>query len=242
MKYFNTDKLTSGKEKAEEVFDAAELLGLNVIRVTHKNPAANPSGISGFEVPKLTIDGSGMGNNVLVEKGYMYVYPDKVKNRHGFLLDTDANRSMLKAHLATGILTVADEKLREELIEEATEAGLPIKPNASIKAFQQKSFSAKKAENTLKAKQRKIEEYEARLRKFEEDEQTLKDQLALAEKRDLKKNSVSVEEKTVDEETGEIKTTEVPAEIAIDTEDKTGKTKQPKTGKALSGKKTTRKK
>ena len=104
MNFFNTDKLTQGKAKVDTIFDSADRLGLDIIRVNHKKPGAHISGFSGFEVPKVTTDHSGMNFDVIIEKGMFHCYPDKMLNRHGFILDTTVHRAYQRRGIGTEML------------------------------------------------------------------------------------------------------------------------------------------
>ena len=229
MQYFNTDKLTVGKVEVEQIFEAGSSLGYDIIQVKHGTPAANVTGISGFEIPKTTVNRDGMGTSAKLDLGYFYMYPDAVGNRHGFLLDTEHNRNMLKAFLSKRKIIIIDQKVKEALIAEAEEEGIPVEATAPVKAYQAKSFSTKRAEETLKNKEKRLFEAEKKAEKLAEEAERLKQQLAVAEQRDIARNNTTATETEVNEETGEIETKEVEAKAPVEeTKAKSG----PKAGRA----------
>jgi hypothetical protein len=240
MQFFDTNKLTQGKKKVEQVIDAAESLGLDIIKVQHTRAGAHISGFSTFEVPKTIVDSSGMGTSASLEIDYFYVYPDKNLNRHGFILDTDHNRGMLKALIRMNKLVVKDKRVMEELITEVEDAGGSLVPNAPVSPIQPKTNTVKKAEINVKRKEQQIEEGLARLQKYEEQLKERERELTQAENRVIEKTSTTAVVEEANEETGRIEETVVEAESPVKTEDKRGKTNQPKKGKALSGKTTKR--
>ena len=223
MQYFNTDTLTVGKKTVENIFTAATSLGLDLIQVRHGKPALNVTGFSGFEIPKTSVNSDGFGTSSVIELGYFYVYPDASANRHGFLLDTEHNREMLKAYLSKNKIVIVDQRLRDELVKEAEEEGIPVKQAATVKAYQAQSFSTKKAEETLKNKEKRLFEAEQKEAKLAEEVALLKEKLELAEKRDIARNNTTVEVSEVNEETGEIETKEVEAEAPVEIKETRGK-------------------
>ena len=236
MNFFNTDKLTQGKAKVDTIFDSADRLGLDIIRVNHKKPGAHISGFSGFEVPKVTTDHSGMNFDVIVEKGMFHCYPDKMLNRHGFVLDTEHNRDMLKSYLSSNMIKVLDAKLREELINEAQEEGRQVSPIATVSQYQPSSPSTKSTKSQIASKERRAANHANKEKSLQEEIEYLKEKLANQEAKDINKNNTTVEYQEVNEETGEITTVvekaEAPAEVkSKKTGPKPGTKKKPLAGK-----------
>jgi hypothetical protein len=163
MKFFNPDKLTTGKEAVEAVFEASDFLGLEIIRVVGIKPGAHVSGIGGFEVPKVTINRTGIGSTHVMTHGTVYLYPDGNMQKHGFVLATEKNKRALTSHLAANVINILSKDDLEEIQALAISMGKTVERAGYTPSNVPSSKHTETNKLKLEAKSKKLEDTEKAL-------------------------------------------------------------------------------
>jgi len=145
---FDTDRLQSGRKEVKEIYEMADMLGVDVIKVHSKKSSASTGSIANFEIGAMGFDGRGGMNSVTTVKGYLYLYPDKHNVRWGFVLDTEYNRKILASHIAAPVIKIADRKVLGELIEYCDKNGINVKPEAAANPYAKKSITEERLEKS----------------------------------------------------------------------------------------------
>ncbi len=237
---FNTNKLAAGRNEVEEIYEIADQLGVEIIKVNSKKVSMSLGSIMGFEVGKLGFAPAGGRPGVTVVKGYTYLYPDKNGTRWGFVIDTEHNRRLLASHLAAPVLDIADGRVKKELIQYCDENNINIKPQAATNPYAKKSIQEENLENKnaiLESDMRIMERKLDAMR--EESEKQQREMLRKEQYRDSNTEN-TVTELQINHE-GNAEEVEVEASTVALDKAPVKKPKESKGGKALSGKKVTKK-
>lgn len=140
MNYFKTERLAVGKQEVDDIYEYAELLGMDIIKLKDKMGGRSQSAVGGFDVPVVGYEGQRV--RVIVEKGTIMFYPDNNGDKWGFCLDTPHNRMMIASHYAGPVLTVADQKMIKEIED------LCIKNGMSVAEYSAKADRTRVDDNT----------------------------------------------------------------------------------------------
>ena len=192
MNYFNPESLGSAKKEVEEIFQASDKLGLDIIRVVHKKSGAHVSGTGGFDVPRAVVGHNGLGATATLVRGIVYFYPDASRTKHGFVLDTDRNRRILANSLSGNIMTILNKKDKEMIIEVAKKLGKPTERVAYTPSYVPDSTLTKKTEKKLEEATSELSNVKADLEADRAEIMRLKHEL------DNAKASVNIKETTIE--------------------------------------------
>jgi hypothetical protein len=234
---FNTKRLIAGRTEVEEIYEIADMLGVDVIKVNGEVSSKAVGSVNGFEIGRIGFNPHGGVSGAVKDVGYLYLYPDKYGTRWGFVLDTEYNRIALSSHIAAPILDIADAKVKAELIEYCDANGVNTVPEAAANPYIKKSIQEEKLEvknNKLESSLRQMEAQLALLR--EEKDETERAMLRKEQYRDSNTDT-TVTKIQVNPETGEGEKVEVEATTAALNKAPVRKKKESKADKPLAGKK-----
>jgi len=231
---FDTSRLSIGESEVKEIYELADLIGVDVIKLTYGTNGGHQSTMIGFEVGKF-IDGSN-GSSAAVDGGHLHFYPDKRLTKWGFMLDTEANMKLCAACFADSTFNIADQKYREKVEKYCIENGIRTTPVVSADPFRLKSVREAKAEDKasdLEFKLKQMEAEMAKMRKEKEEAEIKASQLgAYAERNTEVTETITV----YDESTGEAVDKEIKAVLPGALEPvPEQKERTSRTGKSLSG-------
>ena len=143
----NTKKLTAGSAEVEDIYEIAEMLGLDVIKINGKKSSASVGSVSGFEVGDIGYNHLGRVDGAVTKVGHVYLYPDVNSIRWGFVLDTPKNRRVLASHIAAPVIDIVDKRIKDELIKYCDDNGINVKPEAPTNPYVKKSIPEQRLEN-----------------------------------------------------------------------------------------------
>ena len=234
---FDTSRLTSGATEVKQVYEMADILGLEVIRVTGKQYSHSIGKTGGFEIGKVGYDARGRQASAVMDRGNVYLYPDKNGLRWGFILDTEQNRLALIAHLSQPILDVADKKIKKELIEYCDENGINTKPTAQANPYIKKSLGELRTEKRADKLESDLRKAQLALKRLEEEKEENEKALLLKQQYAADNSDTTVTEVQYDEAKGEGVEVEVEAVLPVQNKPSPKVKKESKADKPLAGKK-----
>lgn len=231
---FDTSRLSVGDAEVKEIYELADLIGVDVIKLTYGTNGGHQSTMIGFEVGKFA-DGTNEAHAV-VDGGHLHFYPDKRLTKWGFMLDTEANMKLCAACFADNTFNIADQKYRDKVEKYCIENGIRTTPVVTADPFRLKSVREAKAEDKASDLEFKIKQMQSEMDKMqkEKEEAELKaSQLGAYAERNTE---VTETIKMYDESTGETVDKEIKAVLpgALEPAPEQ-KERVSKVGKSLSG-------
>ena len=160
-------KLVNGNQYVEEIFSSAATTGIDLIEILWSKFTDAEHKMYGYETPIISSNNSGL-SQVSIEssigwiEGVTTFYPDFQRRAWGYIFDTPKNRVKLLNSLATGWFQIVDKKLREEIIEKAKEADMPIEHVEAIVRIK-KSKRERELESQTKNLESNLEELRYKL-------------------------------------------------------------------------------
>jgi hypothetical protein len=158
MLAFNTDRLTSGKQQVDALFENADFHGYELIRLV-LNKVSDPDAavtqpIGGFQ--RLNEHGD-------LDFGNTYFYPDQKGRSWLFLVNTEHNRHYLKHSMADTMFSIVDQKVKAELIKECEAEGIRTEPRQIDLGFDTFTTKEKQLNTSLESKIDEVAELRAKL-------------------------------------------------------------------------------
>ena len=201
---FDTTRLTIGENEVKEIYEVADMLGYEVIKLTYGTNGGHQSSMLGFEVGKFAdSDGRGYGTQSVLDGGHLHFYPDKRLTKWAFMLDTEKNFKMCAASFADTTFNIADAKYKERVEKYCIENNIRTVPVVSADPYRLKSQREASAENKANDLEQKIKQMQAEMEKMkiEKEEAEVKAQNARDHAERYTDTSVTVT--MYDESTGE---------------------------------------
>jgi len=171
----SSKSLTSGGDVDVPKFvDISVSIGIDLIELMwiprDGQPRATPPEVHGYQYPKVIDDEDFFAEAVNVEwvDKPIKFYPDGSGRCWGYVFDTEYNRKKLMYSFSNNWFRIVDKKIRDELMKEAEEAGIPTKPAEKVQFIIKKTKREREAEDKIKATERKLEELEKRKKELEE--------------------------------------------------------------------------
>ncbi len=208
---FDTSRLMGGAKEVKEIYELADTLGYNVIRISGKQYGASQSGVSGFQIGKFGYDSRGYMAGGVLDTGYVYLFPDKNKTKWGFVLDTEHNRRVLASHMAHPILDVADVKVKKEIMEYCALEGINTIPEAGANPYVKKSIQQERLETKNRQLENDLNRAQIMLKQAEEAKEENERAMLRKEQYRDSTTDVTTSEVQINPATGEGETVEVEA-------------------------------
>ncbi len=234
---FNVNRLAAGRKEVEELYELAEMLGLEIIKINGKKISSSLGSVSGFEIARMGFNPRGGMGAPVMDKGYVYMYPDKHGTRWGFVLDTDHNRRVLASHIAAPILNIVDAKVKKEIIAYCDENGINVVPQKKGNPYAKKSIGEQQLENRNNKLEADLRMMKEQMRQLEEAKAENDEAMLRKEQYRDKNSDNTVTELHANEITGEAEEVEVEATTVALDKPAVKKTKTSKADAPLAGKK-----
>jgi hypothetical protein len=182
----NVRKLGANKEAVEALFDASASVGVDLIELLWNFLRPSVREVMGYEVPIITQGGIGdfsaeISTNCDWVEGTTQFFPDVNNRCWGYVFNTEKNRKLLMDSLGNNWFSIADQKVKKEIVDLAEANGLPTTPVPKTVVGIIKTVREKEAEKTIERERKEKMELLKRLKEVEE-------KLAMAE--DVKEKNV----------------------------------------------------
>lgn len=169
MNFFKTDRLRTGAKEVDAIYEMADMLGYDVIKLVGKKIGHSMSAVFGFDVPTMGFDYQNRQSLATVDRGYVYFFPDNNGTKWGFCIDTPHNREVVASHFASPEFKPSDKKFEDIIKELCLEKGYPLVQVSEANPYIDKSETAKRAEAQKAELEQELAILEAKKRRLLED-------------------------------------------------------------------------
>jgi phosphopantetheine adenylyltransferase len=194
-----------------------------IIRLVTTRPMSTYR-IMGFECPVRTTQmgpaGMTMSTGVNVVRQTLWFFPDPSAVNgeglglcHAFMIDTPLNRTLLKSAIHKNYYRPMNQKIHQELLDEAMEAGIRTTPIKRVNKFIKQNAREERLEGQLDKKDTRIRQLEIQLEKQKADREALEKEAEKVAAKKAAEQEQSVEVTVVDPDTEELTTKKIEAEV-----------------------------
>jgi len=173
-----TESLVTGDKEVSLIYEAANIMGVDVIKLVWKSKGNSVRKIVGFDVPTRY---SVSGYNPMAETDDVPLifdavkfFPDKNGFRWGYVLDTEKNRKVIMGLLSTGFFHIQDKSIRDEIVSVAEKKGIRTTPAPIKEISVRKTVREEKLSKVVKSTEDELRRLKAELAKKEEELQKVK--------------------------------------------------------------------